>query len=71
MRFTKMFKVNPRQVRKRCGTTSADCKMQQSKSKLSPIIPLNAASVIIRSGGVGERLKPAVLKNENGCSLSC
>jgi hypothetical protein len=27
--------------------------------------------VILRNGGMGERLKPAVLKNENGCLLSC
>jgi hypothetical protein len=25
----------------------------------------------IRNGGVGEWLKPAVLKNETGCLLSC
>ena len=39
-------------------------KMQQAGSKLSPKIPLRAYHDILRNGGVGERLKPAVLKSD-------
>jgi hypothetical protein len=39
-------------------------KTQQSKAEVSPIVQLKAFFLYLRNGGVVERLKPAVLKNE-------